>query len=148
MRQAWWLVLMTMTMTASGAEADIPPPAFARADIERRTAHMFDLTDRDHDGRMTKAEYIAAAVAVAKARGLDKPSDKGLALVGAQFDAFDTRHQGAITRADFIAEKMAQFDAMDLNHDGVVSPNESHQAALALQRMLKEDRKAARGRAR
>jgi hypothetical protein len=146
MRVGWWL--MAMIVTRAAAHADTPPPAFARADIERRTAHMFDLTDANHDGRMSKAEYIAAAVAIAKARGLDKATDKGLALVGAQFDAFDTKHEGAITRQDFIAEKMARFDAMDLNHDGIVSPEESHQAALALQRELKEQRKAAKGRLR
>lgn len=146
MRGGWWVV--PMIVAGAAAQADTPPPAFTRADIEQRTAHMFDLTDRNHDGRMTKAEYVAAAVAIARARGLDKPSDKGLALVGAQFDAFDVKHQGAITRADFIAEKMARFDAMDLNHDGVVSPQEAHEAALAMQRSLEAQRKAAKNRLR
>jgi Ca2+-binding EF-hand superfamily protein len=153
MRTIWWLT--PIAFLSGAAHADQAPPPFARADIERRTAHMFDLTDRNHDGRMSKAEYIAAAVAIAKARGLDKPTEKGLALVGAQFDAMDTKHEGAISRGDFIGEKMARFDAMDLNHDGIVSPDESHKAALALQRdvdaqkrALKAQRKAAKDRAR
>jgi hypothetical protein len=146
MRTGWWL--FAMAMIAGAARADKAPPPFARADIERRTAHMFDLTDRNHDGKMSKAEYVAAAVAIARSRGGGTPTAQGLALVGAQFDAFDTSHTGAISRADFIAEKMARFDAMDLNHDGIVSPEESHQAALALQHTLNEQRKAAKHRAR
>ena len=156
MRTGWRLLGMAMaTMMAGTARAEQAPPPFARADIERRTAHMFDLTDRNHDGKMSKAEFISAAVAIAKSRGGGTPTDKGLAMVGAQFDAFDARHAGAIGRDDFIAEKMARFDAMDLDHDGIVSPEESHQAALALQRdfaarqrALKQQRKAAKNRAR
>ena len=156
MRTGRWLLGTAMAaMTCGTAHAEQVPPPFARADIARRTARMFDLTDRNHDGKMSRAEFISAAVAIARSRGGGTPTDKGLAMVGAQFDAFDIRHAGMITRDDFIAEKMARFDAMDLDHDGIVSPGESHRAALALQRdfksrqrALKQQRKAARDRAR
>ena len=126
------LPIIGITMAAQAAD---PPPVF-RTVVEQRTARMFDQADSDHDGVLTKAEYVAATIAVARARG-GTPTPRGLALVEMQFDAFDLSHTGRIRRSDFIAEKMAQFDAMDLNHDGIVSAGESRKAADALRRQMK-----------
>jgi Ca2+-binding EF-hand superfamily protein len=130
-------LLLLALLIPTGAQAD-PLPQY-RAYVEQRTAHMFDLADRNHDGVLTRDEYVAACVAIAKARG-GTPTDKGLAIVRAQFDAVDASHSGRIPRADFIAEKMTRFDAMDLNRDGIVSANEARKAATRLRAEAKGER--------
>lgn len=140
MRRSWCLLSVLLT---GPALAD-PPPAY-RAQVEKRAAVMFDLADGNHDAVLTKAEFIAATVAIAKARG-GTPTPQGIATVEAQFDAYDAKHQGRISRADFLSEKMAQFDAMDLNHDGVVSADEARKAAIRLRAQLKAERDATRAK--
>ena len=133
MSKLWWLLPIVALTVPAFAEA--PPPA-RRTDVERRTALMFDRADTNHDGMLSKAEYRAITVAIAKARG-GTPTPQGLALVDAQFDAVDTSHSGRISRADFIARQLAEFDAIDLNHDGIVNERESSKAATLLRRQMK-----------
>jgi len=134
-----WLLLLPLACLAGTALAD-PPPAY-RAEVEQRAAMMFDRADTNHDGVLTRDEYVAATVALAKARG-GTPTEKGIALVKAQFDAFDTSHTGRISRADFLAETMAHFDSADLNHDGIVTADEARKAAEKMRREMQAAKKA------
>ncbi len=136
----YWLLFLPLAGIAGAALAD-PPPAY-RADVERRAAVMFAKADANHDGVLTREEYVAATVAIAKARG-GTPTPKGIALVEAQFDAFDKSHTGRISRADFLAGTMAQFDSLDLNHDGIVTADEARKAAARMRHDMEAAKKAA-----
>jgi hypothetical protein len=135
------LALLPMLLLAGPALAD-PPPA-KRIDVEQRAEAMFDKSDANHDGILTRDEYHAALAAIVKAKG-GTPTAKGWAIVDAQFDAVDQAHTGRIPRGNFVAAALAHFDGADLNHDGTVTPGEARKAASIKRKMMKAQEKAAR----
>jgi len=118
------LVLLPMLLLAGPALAD-PPPA-KRIDVERRAEAMFDKSDANHDGILTRDEYHAALAAIVKAKG-GTPTAKG-----------------RIPRGNFVAAALAHFDGADLNHDGTVTPGEARKAASIKRKVMKAQEKAAR----
>lgn len=133
------LLLLPMICVSGTAFAD--PPPVRRADVVNRAATMFDRADTNHDGILTREEYHAALAAIAKAKSAT-PTEKGWAMVDAQFDAVDQSHTGRIPRDAFIAAATAHFDGADLNRDGIVTPGEARKAA----KMKRKAMKAARGK--
>ena len=131
------LLLLPLVCVAGGALAD--PPPVKRVDVVTRAAAMFDRADANHDGVLTREEYHAALAAIAKAKGAT-PTDKGWAMVDAQFDAVDQSHTGRIPRDVFIAAATAHFDGADLNRDGTVTPAEARKAARIKRKALKAAR--------
>ena len=131
------LLLLPLVCVAGGALAD--PPPVKRVDVVTRAAAMFDRADANHDGLLTREEYHAALAAIAKAKGAT-PTDKGWAMVDAQFDAVDQSHTGRIPRDVFIAAATAHFDGADLNRDGTVTPAEARKAAKIKRKALKAAR--------
>ncbi len=131
------LLLLPLVCVAGGALAD--PPPVKRVDVVTRAAAMFDRADANHDGVLTREEYHAALAAIAKAKGAT-PTDKGWAMVDAQFDAVDQSHTGRIPRDVFIAAATAHFDGADLNRDGTVTPAEARKAAKIKRKALKAAR--------
>jgi len=131
------LLLLPLVCVAGGALAD--PPPVKRVDVVTRAAAMFDRADANHDGLLTREEYHAALAAIAKAKGAT-PTDKGWAMVDAQFDAVDQSHTGRIPRDVFIAAAAAHFDGADLNRDGTVTPAEARKAAKIKRKALKAAR--------
>ena len=97
--------------------------------------------DTNHDGILTREEYHAALAAIAKAKSAT-PTEKGWAMVDAQFDAVDQSHTGRIPRDAFIAAATAHFDGADLNRDGIVTPGEARKAA----KMKRKAMRAAQGK--
>ncbi|WP_019834075.1 EF-hand domain-containing protein [Sphingomonas sp. PR090111-T3T-6A] len=126
-----------MICVAGVALAD--PPPVKRTDVVARAATMFDRADTNHDGILTREEYHAALAAIAKAKSAT-PTEKGWAMVDAQFDAVDQSHTGRIPRDVFIAAATAHFDGADLNRDGIVTPDEARKAAKIKRKALKAAR--------
>jgi hypothetical protein len=137
MMSRYGLLLLPMICVSGMALAD--PPPVKRTDVVARAATMFDRADANHDGILTREEYHAALTAIAKAKGAT-PTDKGWAMVDAQFDAVDQSHTGRIPRDMFIAAATAHFDGADLNRDGIVTPNEARKAAKIKRKAMKAER--------
>ncbi|USI74210.1 hypothetical protein [Sphingomonas morindae] len=130
-------------LAAAGAAWADPPPV-ARATVAARAATMFGKADTDRDGWLSRAEYRAAVLAVARRYDPKIPSEgKGMDAALAQFDSLDRRHEGRIPRADFIAAALAHFDGADLNHDGVITPDEARRAAKIKQKAILSAKPAA-----
>lgn len=124
MLKVWFLLPI---IACSGVALADPPPAI-RSDVQTRAETSFADADRDQDGWLTRAEYRAAILAVAR-RFNAKVTPQGLAAADAQFDAVDSLHAGRISRAQFVAAALGHFDGADLNHDGKVTPDEARKAA-------------------
>ncbi len=114
------------------------PPPVKRTDVVTRAATMFDRADTNHDGILTREEYHAALATIATAKGA-VPTEKGWAMVDAQFDAVDQSHSGRIPRDIFIAAATAHFDGADLNRDGIVTPTEARKAAKIKRKAMKAE---------
>jgi len=99
--------------------------AFAADAINDHIATMIKAMDTNHDGAVSKSEFLA--------------------YEKAQFDAMDTNHDGQVTVAEMDAARMAKLKiktavalipssatiikSMDLNGDGMVSAEEHAAAA-------------------
>lgn len=130
------LLLLPLVCVPAVTLAD--PPPVKRTDVVTRAATMFDRADANHDDILTREEYHAALAAIAKAKGAT-PTQKGWAMVDAQFDAVDQSHNGRIQRNIFIAAATAHFDGADLNHDGIVTPAEARKAAKIKRKAMKAE---------
>lgn len=107
----------------------------------------FATLDTNHDGVITKAEFVAGAGDVFAAMDADSSGDltkdefmavrmgpqwggnpDRMAAMQAQkagrFSAMDTNGDGRASRAEFMAEHEREFAAMDRNGDGRVIPAE------------------------
>jgi hypothetical protein len=117
------------------AAAQSPVP---RAGVEARAARMFAIGDRNHDGFLSRDEYRAAVLAVARRYDPKVPAEgPGMTMALAQFDALDRGHAGRIPRAVFVAAALAHFDGADIDHNGIVTPDEARRAAAIKQKMLR-----------
>lgn len=101
----------------------------------------FARLDLNHDGLITRAEFIATRHP--RFVLLDRNGDHYLTL--ADIPAFasylpqaeearamlarcDVDHDGRVSEAEFVACSLAVFDAADLNHDGVLTMEEARLA--------------------
>jgi hypothetical protein len=72
----------------------------------------FHSLDADHDGRVTRAEFMDAHT----------PAQRPAAE--ASFARFDTDHDGVITQSEWDAGETRRFQRIDTNHDGRVTREE------------------------
>jgi Ca2+-binding EF-hand superfamily protein len=129
-----WLALgllaMAATTQAAGQRGSMDP------------MEVFEHADANHDGNITRAEYVAARAA--KFDELDRNHDGFLTdadfprlkkMGGDRAQKFqtmlqklDTDHDGKVSRDEFVNGGGAMFDMADANHDGVVDQAELQQA--------------------
>ena len=94
-------------------------------------AAAFDRIDANHDGTISRAEFVAAHAKREQKMG----ATKGMSGMGGMrqmhggmadriFEKSDTNHDGRVTQAEAQAEAFAHFDMMDANRDGRVTPDE------------------------
>ena len=114
-------------------------------------AAMFDKLDTNHDGSISRAEFMAAHPQLqerrvlimregASARAPDVPGEPGMKMRmhgmgmhemgfgGHLFEMADSNHDGRVSLAEAEAVAIAHFDRADLNHDGKITPEEREQA--------------------
>lgn len=109
-------------------------PAFAQMD---RAASLFDTADANHDGKISKAEFLAArdksfdkrdtnhdgVISASDATGAD--SDRATRWLARS----DSNGDGKVSRAELHASPTRFFDRADANGDGVV--DKAERGALA-----------------
>lgn len=120
------LALVEVHSRAAHAQAARPDPAA-----------MFDRTDANKDGKISRGEYVAARSSrfdtldhdkdgvVSKA---DFPRAAANPQTAARLDALlseaDTNHDGKVTRTELGRAPSPGFDRADTNRDGVVTRTE------------------------
>jgi hypothetical protein len=121
-------VAATAIFTVAGA---------AHAQMGGRLADMFAGADSDHDGRISRAEFVAARnarfVELDRNRdgvisAADFPRLAAFATAKAKLDALmtgeDANHDGMVTREELANAPTTLFDMVDTNHDGFVDQSE------------------------
>lgn len=117
---------------------------------------MFDRLDTNHDGSISRQEYMAGRAQIRQQRVIVMRDGKGAAgnpgmmqhmrgmkmrqmgmgrmggFGGRMFDMADANRDGRVSLAEAQAAVLAQFDRADLNHDGQVTPDERRQAHAAM----------------
>ena len=108
---------------------------------------MFDRLDTNHDGNISRQEFMAGRSEVRQERvmimhgGPDgaagAPGEPGMRMRmhamggmgfgGRLFDMADTNHDGRVSLAEAQAAALAHFDKADANHDGKITPDERKQ---------------------
>jgi Ca2+-binding EF-hand superfamily protein len=121
----------------------------AHAKIGGKLDAMLDKADTDHDGRITRAEFITARRAMfdrldRNHDGVVSKDDFGRLRrfrpkAADQIDAFintvDTDHDGRVTRAELDSAPTTAFDLMDRNHDGAI--DQAERSTVAARRATK-----------
>jgi hypothetical protein len=123
-------------------------------------AAIFDRLDTNHDGSISRQEFMAATPRIREQRvmimrdGPGSPAVPGQpdmrmpmhemgagrgmgGLSGRLFDMADANHDGRVSLAEAQAAALAHFDRADLNHDGKITPEERQQAHA-----MRRDRRA------
>ena len=97
----------------------------AMSDMHRDPAAAFDRIDANHDGNISRAEFVAAH-AMREHRMGEMKGVHGMdgSMADRIFEKSDTNHDGRVTLAEAQAEAFAHFDMMDANRDGRVTPDE------------------------
>lgn len=96
--------------------------ANAEAAVSRaRLEAEFDRLDTNHDGNLSKAEFLAAS----------PPAASLEAAAQRTIGALDKNHDGKLTADEFRAPQLAVFDRLDTNHDGLLTPAERQAARNA-----------------
>jgi hypothetical protein len=109
---------------------------------------MFDRLDTNHDGNISRQEFMAAKPQVREERVMimhsgDAPGGPGgagmhhmegmhmhgmgMGFGGHLFDMADGNHDGRVSLAEAQAAALAHFDRADINHDGRITPDERQQ---------------------
>jgi len=110
---------------------------------------MFDRLDTNHDGVISRQEFMASKPEVREERvmimhgpggapgapemhGMHAMGDMhvhmgGMAMGGHLFEMADANHDGRVSLAEAQAAALAHFDKADLNHDGKITPDEHQQ---------------------
>jgi hypothetical protein len=131
-------------------------------DVEERLAEhgmfigdrgaMFDRLDANHDGNISRQEFMAKRPEVHEERVMimrDGPGGApgaplppmdghpgmmrmhmhqgGMAMGGHMFEMADANRDGRVSLAEAQSAALAHFDKADLNHDGKITPDERHQ---------------------
>lgn len=96
-----------------------------------RAEHMVKLYDANHDGKVTREEYVQGFVA--RTMRMDRDKDGAIAAVdfgksadrhAALFRRYDADHDGRITRAELEAAAGRTFDRIEGSRDGAVTATE------------------------
>lgn len=94
-------------------------------------AAAFDRIDANHDGTISRAEFVAAHAKreqkmgdMKGMRGMDGMRQMHGGMADRIFEKSDTNHDGRVSQAEAQAEAFAHFDMMDANRDGRVTPDE------------------------
>lgn len=134
-----------------GASATLALALPSEASRQARPAHpdpgaVFDQTDANKDGKVTRAEYVAARSA--RFDTLDKNRDgvvskadfpraaanpQAAARLDAMIGEADADKDGKVTRAELARAPAPGFDRVDTNKDGVVTKAELAAARSAAQ---------------
>lgn len=105
---------------------------------------MFDRLDTNHDGMISRQEYLAGKPEIREHRVMvmrnsDGPMPMGPGSVhgmhgmrmgmmgGRLFDLADANHDGRVTLQEMTAAALQHFDMADANHDGTITPEERMQ---------------------
>ncbi|MBN9146408.1 MULTISPECIES: EF-hand domain-containing protein [unclassified Novosphingobium] len=112
-------------------------PVAAHAQTGGRMADLFAGADTDHDGRISRTEFVAARNAHfaqldrngdGVVSAADFPRAARFPAAKAKIDAMvasdDVNHDGAVTRAEMVNAPTTMFDKADTNHDGYVDQAE------------------------
>jgi Ca2+-binding EF-hand superfamily protein len=122
-------------------------------------ARMFDRLDTNHDGVISRQEFMSAharmherrVVIMRNENVMGGPADMGpmrvhmrrmggeahgMGFAARLFDMADANHDGRVSLQEAEAAALAHFDRADLNHDGRITPDERAQA----HRMMRERR--------
>jgi Ca2+-binding EF-hand superfamily protein len=112
-------------------------PVTAHAQFGGGMADLFVGADTDHDGHVSRAEFIAArnthfaqldrngdgiVSAADFPRAARLPAAK--AKIDAMITAADANHDGVVTRDEMAHAPTTMFDMADTNHDGYVDQTE------------------------
>ena len=106
---------------------------------------MFDRLDTNHDGNISRQEFMAAQPQMREQRvmvmrggpegGHRAPGMKirmhgmGMREFGGHlFEMADANHDGRVSQQEAQAAALAHFDKADVNHDGRITPDERRQA--------------------
>lgn len=108
------------------------------AQAQSRIAAAFTSADINHDGKITRGEFVAARGA--RFDRLDRNGDgvvsrddfarlisfrpKASPMIDAMIAEADSNHDGVVTRAEMMRAPPTQFDLADTNHDHVVDRTE------------------------
>ena len=156
--------MMTTTMTWADAKAKADA-AWTRLDVngdgkldsadrDAKMGKMFDNIDTNHDGSISRDEFMAhhrgmmdhddkpggpppPPMADGKADGAGKGWHKrgmggGMGGAMGMLRMADTNNDGVVTRAEYDASVKAMFDKADTNHDGKVTPEERRAAFMSM----------------
>ena len=103
-------------------------------------AAAFDRIDANHDGTISRAEFVAAHAKREQKMGdmkgmggMDGMRQMHGGMADRIFEKSDTNHDGRVTQAEAQAEAFAHFDMMDANHDGRVTSDERKAARQMMQ---------------
>jgi Ca2+-binding EF-hand superfamily protein len=107
---------------------------------------MFDRLDVNHDGSVSRQEFMAAKPQIRTERivlkreggpesaaapgmpGMKMRMHGGMGMGGHLFEMADANHDGRVSLSEAETAVLAHFDKADLNHDGKISPDERTQA--------------------
>jgi hypothetical protein len=116
---------------------------------------VFDRLDANHDGNISRQEFIAAKPRVREERvmimrggpdgapggpdgaGMHRMHGMhmhamGMGFGGNLFEMADANHDGRVSLAEAQAAALAHFDRADVNHDGRITPDERQQMHQAV----------------
>ena len=104
----------------------------ATGGMHRDPAAAFDRIDANHDGMISRAEFVQAHAMREQKMGEMKgmPGMKGIrgGMADRIFEKADTNRDGRVTQAEAQAEAFAHFDSIDTNRDGRITPEERQAA--------------------
>lgn len=135
-------------MSAMDTAGDVQKRLAERGVMMGDRGAMFDRLDTNHDGNISRAEFMAGKPQVREERVMimrdgpggaagamgDHPKmmrmhemGMGARFGGRLFEMADANHDGRVSLAEAQAAALAHFDKADLNHDGKITPEERAQ---------------------
>ena len=100
---------------------------------------VFDILDANHDGVVTRQEFLRNKTEVfyffLKEVGMDQHLDPGdIKITPAAFAEADLNGDGKLSGAEFVEAPFSQFDAIDRNGDGEITFEEFRELERRYQR--------------